>query len=188
MIPTWHFLGTHPRHVSFSMRQVKILKSSWLHSLSVTTWSIILALLPKYTQNLTSSSHSHNGSLVQTITASDLAAYLASILLGLFPSVCAQHSSRGSIRYKSIPITPCSKAHNIPPLTQSTSQGHQYGLGLGWSALITSLSSSPMVQWPSALFASLLYVILTQLIQVSGYSHLLCPLEDYAPGSLSLVL
>lgn len=108
MIPTWHFLGTHPCHVSFSMKQVKILKSSWLHSLSLTTWSILLALLPKYTQNLTSFNHSHNGSLVQTITASDLTAYLASILLGLLPSVCGQHSSWESIRYKSIPMTPCS--------------------------------------------------------------------------------
>lgn len=143
MIPTLTFLGCPPCHVSFSMRQVKILKSSWLHSLSRTTWSILSALLSKYTQNLTSSNHSHNGSLVQAITTPGLAAYLASILLGLLPSVCSQHSSQGSIRYKWVPITPCSSAHSIPPFTESTSQGHQHRLGLGWSALVLSLSSSP---------------------------------------------
>ena len=114
MIPTLTFLGCPPCHVSFSMRQVKILKSSWLHSLSRTTWSILSALLLKYTQNLTSSNHSHNGSLVQAITTPGLAAYLASILLGLLPSVCSQHSRlNGSLRIGDIKSLLCLKSFSF---------------------------------------------------------------------------
>lgn len=164
------------------MRQVKVLKSSWLYSLSHTTWSILFTLLSKYIQNLTSSNiptaapwskPSPPLASLPTWPPSFWACSLQSVL---------NTAARDQEDLSRLPLPPCSNAYNIPPLTQNTSQGHQHGLGLGWSALIPSFSSSPVVHWASALFASLLYFTLSQLIQVSGYLHLLCPLEDYAPG------
>ena len=136
-------------------------------------WSILSALLSRRIQNLTTSYHSHNSPLVQAITTSHLAAYLASLLLALLPSVGSQHSSQWALRYKSLPFTPPAPM----PITSHTSHSEHKSRtstwfpGLGWSALITSLSASSLAQSASAIFPC----FCTSNSPVSFSSQGICP-------------
>lgn len=145
MIPTLTFLGSHAWQVSFSMRQIQspqvILTLFFILTLHDQSFS-------PYSQN--TSDQTSSNSIPTAAPWSKPSPPLASLptwppsFWSLLPSVCSQHSSQGSRRFKSAPITPYSNAYSIPTLTQNTSQGHQH---LDLDLDLLSFPLSPPLLW-----------------------------------------